>query len=102
MKIQFVRNCAGYPVLQRSHITAGSGDKVENIWSEAIEHGEVFEVVSSLDHGDDVDTDDEEEEAKERTIVLPVADCEVVGELLTEHLAPRLVWRWFWRHQPFP
>ena len=78
--------------MQRSHITAGSRDKVENIGSEAIEHGEVFEVVSSLDHGDDVDTDDEEEEAKEWTIVFPVTDCEVVRELLAEHLAPGFVW----------
>ena len=41
-------------------ITARSGQHVEWVWRESIEHGEVSEVVCPGDEEDDVDGDDED------------------------------------------
>ena len=81
-------------------LTAGSRYHVEDVGCVSIEHSEVFEVVSSLDHQDYVDTNDKVEGAQERLVVLPVAEVEVVGQLLRDCLVPSLGCRGLRRHQP--
>ena len=54
---------------------------VEWVRCHSVEHGEVLEVVSSLDHDGNVEANDEVEEGKEGEVVPPVAQREVVGQL---------------------
>ena len=102
---------------------------VEWVRCHSVEHGEVLEVVSSLDHDGNVEANDEVEEGKEGKVVPPVAEGEVVGQLfpgwggtfpnvkcgdsssilpfkclnLPQHLTPRLPGsRRSGRHQPLP
>ena len=56
---------------------------VEWVWRHPVEHGEVLEVVSSLDHDGDVKANDEVEEGEEGKIVPPVAQREVMGQLFS-------------------
>ena len=81
-------------------LTAGSRYHVEDVGCVSIEHSEVFEVVSSLDHQDYVDTNDKVEGAQERLVVLPVAEVEVMGQLLRDGLVPSLGCRGLRRNQP--
>ena len=81
-------------------LTAGSRYHVEDVGCVSIEHSEVFEVVSSLDHQDYVDTNDKVEGAQERLVVLPVAEVEVMGQLLRDCLVPGLGCRGLRRNQP--
>ena len=69
--------------------TTRSGYHVEGVRCGSIEHCEVFEIVSSLDHKDDVDANNQVEREKERLVVLPIACCKGVGKLLLEGLVPR-------------
>ena len=71
-------------------LTAGPRYHVEDVGCVSIEHSEVFEVVSSLDHQEDVDTNDKVEGAQEWLVVLPVAEVEVMGQLLRDGLVPGL------------
>ena len=81
-------------------LTTGSRNHVEDVGCVSIEHSEVFEVVSSLDHQDYVDTNDKVEGAQERLVVLPVAEVEVMGQLLRDCLVPSLGCRGLRRNQP--
>ena len=71
-------------------LTTGSRNHVEDVGCVSIEHSEVFEVVSSLDHQDYVDTNDKIKGAQEWLVVLPVAEVEVMGQLLRDCLVPGL------------
>ena len=81
-------------------LTTGSRNHVEDVGCVSIEHSEVFEVVSSLDHQDDVDTNDKVEGAQEGLVVLPVAQVEVMGQFLRDCLVPGLGCRGLRRNQP--
>ena len=81
-------------------LTAGPGYHVEDVGCVSIEHSEVFEVVSSLDHQDYVDTNDKVEGAQKWLVVLPVAEVEVMGQLLRDCLVPGLGCRGLRRNQP--
>ena len=81
-------------------LTASPRYHVEDVWCISIEHSEVFEVVSSLDHQNYVDPNDKVEGEEEGFVVLPVAGREVVGQLLLEGLVPSLGSRGFRRDQP--
>ena len=61
--------------------THRTGNHVEWVGCHSVEHGEVLEVVSSLDHDGNVEANDEVEEGKEGEVVPPVAQREVVGQL---------------------
>ena len=61
--------------------THRTGNHVEWVWCHSVEHGEVLEVVSSLDHDGNVEANDEVEEGKKGEVVPPVAEGEVVGQL---------------------
>ena len=77
-------------VLYKTVLTASPRYHVEDVWCISIEHSEVFEVVSSLDHQDYVDTNDKIKGAQEWLVVLPVAKVEVMGQLLRDCLVPGL------------
>ena len=82
-------------------LTAGSGQHVEWVGGEAVQHGEVAEVVSSVDEQHDVDSGQEEEEGEEGPVVAPVVGGEMVRQLLAHPLEKGLPGgrlRW---HQPF-
>ena len=83
-----------------SVLTASPRYHVEDVWCISIEHSEVFEVVSSLDHQEDVDTNDKVEGAQEWLVVLPVTEVEVVGQFLRDCLVPSLGCRGLRRNQP--
>ena len=86
--------------IQYRILTTGPRYHVEDVGSVSIEHSEVFEVVSSLDHQNYVDPNDKVEGEEEGFVVLPVAGREVVGQLLLEGLVPSLGSRGFRRDQP--
>ena len=81
-------------------LTTGPRYHVEDVGCVSIQHSEVFEVVSSLDHQNYVDPNDKVEGEEEGFVVLPVAGREVVGQLLLEGLVPSLGSRGFRRDQP--
>ena len=62
--------------------THRTGNHVEWVGCHSVEHGEVLEVVSSLDHDGNVEANDEVEEGKEGQVVPPVAQGEVVRQLI--------------------
>ena len=81
-------------------LTTRSRYHVEDVGGVTIEHSEVFEVVSSLDHQNYVDPNDKVESEEEGFVVLPVAGSEVVGQLLLEGLVPGLSSRGLWGNEP--
>ena len=83
------------------NITAGPGEQVEGVGGQAVQHGKVSEVVSSVDEEDDVDDDEEEEEGEEGAVVPPVVGGQVVGQLLVQPRAERLPGRGLGGNQPF-
>ena len=68
-------------------LTTGSRQQVEWVWGQPIQHGEISEVVSSVDEEDDVDDDEEKEEGEEGAVVPPVAGGQVVMPLFLQPLA---------------
>ena len=84
--------------ISEKSLTTRTGNHVERVGSISIEHCKVFEIVSSLDHKDDVDANNQVERKKERLVVLPIACCKGVGKLLLEGLVPSFSSRRFGRY----